>query len=134
MRQEEDLFNLCGVINFKIKKHHKKLTENAFEKIYEKAVSDYNRMLIRSIAVLTQKDLMIDELSNLSIEVNRRNNIRSQSVFHISKNISSLMKHSLNMLKKNLILQKQNSQNNFSNVYDNSKRFTGEKFLILLIF
>ena len=52
------------------------MVEEGFELIYENAVKDYNRMLIRNMATLTNKDLFIKELGDLAIEVNRRNNLK----------------------------------------------------------
>lgn len=108
-----------------MRKCNEKLLEEAFEGIYQHAVSDYNRMLIRSIASLTQKDVLIADLSTLSILVNRRNNIRVQTVFQMSKQILSLMKHSLNLLRNNSVIQK-NSQRNLRNINISRKFIKGK--------
>lgn len=98
-KEKEDLFNFFGVLNFKIKKYNRDLMNQGFYEIKDKSRQEYFHLLLKSTALLASKDNIILQLVKLSIEANRRNNIRQQTVFKMSRYLNIRLKHILRILQ-----------------------------------
>lgn len=95
------MFNFFGVLNFKLKKYNKSHLREAFEAIKDKSKDKYFHLLLKSTAMFLSKDNLILQLVKASIEVNRRNNIRNQTVFKMSRFLNLELKNVLRILTLN---------------------------------
>lgn len=93
MKEKEDLFNFFGVLNFKIKKYNRSQMHEAFYLLQEKSRDEYFHLLLKSTGLFASKDNLILQMVKLGIEVNRRNNIRNQTVFKMSRFLNNRLKH-----------------------------------------
>ena len=93
------MLNFFGVLNFKIKRHNKKLIEYAFENLFNKAVKVESRLHVYAFGSILKKDLLFDNLKRLSTEVNRRYNIKNQFIFKFSKSLNTKKKKCLKILR-----------------------------------
>lgn len=99
LRKKEDLFNFFGVLNFKIRRFNRNIMQRSFIAIEETARDKYFQLLLKSTALITFRDFFIAQVHDLSIEVNRRNNLKHQTMFKMSKNINGEMKMCLKVLR-----------------------------------
>ena len=97
-RQKEDLFNFFGVLNFKIRKYNKQKLRESFWMIMNRSRDEYFHLLLKSTALFASKDDFILQIVKLSIEANRRNNIRNQTVFKMSTSLNIRLKSVLHIL------------------------------------
>ena len=85
LRRKEDLFSFFGILNFKIKKHNKVYKKEAFLKIKDQATDDYYQSLVREMIITKARDKFVLSIVKLSIEVNRRNNVKGLTAFKLSR-------------------------------------------------
>lgn len=100
-RKNEDLFNLLGILNFKIKKQLQIECAKAFWSIHEHSQDKRFQMRLQKRAVYLAKNHVILEVNKLSIEVNRRSIVRRQTVYRLSKMLSMRLKRMLRRLRLN---------------------------------
>lgn len=94
-----EFFNFYGVLNFKVKKFNKSLLKEAFDEIYERACDVESKHRMLAYGTLVKKDNTLLHLSRLATEVNRRFNIRNQTLFRMTKGLSGKAKICLRMMK-----------------------------------
>ena len=92
------MFNFFGVLNFKIRKYNMGKMREAFWMIKNKSRQEYFHLLLKSTALFASKDNVILQVVKLSIEVNRRNNIRNQTVFKLSRYLTARMKNAIRIM------------------------------------
>lgn len=95
---EEDLFNFFGVLNFQVKKLNQRHLRDAFYKICDSSRDEYCNLLLQSTAQFLFRDSFVWDLSKLSIEVNRRDNLRQQAVFKMMRACGMRLKRVLRVL------------------------------------
>jgi hypothetical protein len=98
-RWSADLINFIGFLNFKIEKYNKKLKIDSFEKVFECALSKEYQVFLQEMYQKVRKDHFFFGLAKLSIEVNRRLNIKNHFVYKINKYFTIKRKSYLKVLR-----------------------------------
>lgn len=94
-----DMLNFLGILNFKVKKYNKKVVEKSFDLLFQKAVTDELFDRLRNLAFELKKEQFFFALAKMGIETNRRANIKSQTVYRLSKTLFLKKRWCLNFLR-----------------------------------
>lgn len=99
MKVSPSLINFLGLLNFKIQKKNKKIILETFDKIYDRALTNELQENLFRISKNLKKDDFFFGLAKLSIEVNRRLNIKNLFIYKMNKIFTYKKKKALKIFR-----------------------------------
>lgn len=96
--KQEQVFDFLGLLSFKLKKQNRLAAAEAFGLIWAESRAGSVRRRLRRMGHSLRKASLVELLAKLGVEVNRRNNVRNQTLFKLSRLLDARLRRVLRAL------------------------------------